>query len=234
MSSLVYSPNVVSPSRPSYSTMLRSELVLVGLAVQVVLASARAPLPIPEEFTSTARLSVEQYNLLQRQWCESGNRLVCKFNPTTNSSVSGTVMFAPVWVQDKSECHTEVKAHVTGMIKNTMQAMHIHEWGDTTSPDGKSCGGHFSSPSMRKTKHGMPTDKLRHWGDLGSLKSDEFGNAMYYRVDEIITINGIVGRGMIIHRDMDKGVASQPSGGAGPRKAMCVIGYANPATKMDA
>ncbi len=197
-------------------------------------AIARTTRPISHQLQPAARLTVEQYISLRRRWCEARSRLVCSFSPTTNSTVSGTVLFAPVWSEEKRDCHTSITARVTGLTSNTAQAMHIHSYGDISSPDGKSCGGHFSSPSMRKIRHGMPDDQIRHWGDFGSLRSDENGNAMYYREDSVISLNGIVGRGMIIHRDMDKGRASQPSGGAGPRKAMCVIGYSNPQTKLDA
>lgn len=214
--------------------MARSLPYVLVAALLLTLASARAVHATSNYLRTTERLTTAQYTKLRRRWCVAGGRLVCNFIPTTNSSVAGTVMFESVWVDEEIACRTSVKAKITGLSKNAMQAMHIHDFGDLTSPDGKSCGGHFSSPAMRKTRHGMPDDTVRHWGDLGSLKSDKNGNAMYYRVDKLISLNGIVGRGMIIHRDMDKGVEAQPSGGAGPRKAMCVIGFSNPTTLLDA
>lgn len=60
------------------------------------------------------------------------------------------------------------------------------------------------------------------------MKVGADGNAGYRRVDRVITIKGILGRGMIVHELADKGSAFQPTGDAGSRQAMCVIGVANP------
>lgn len=69
---------------------------------------------------------------------------------------------------------------------------------------------------------------MRHWGDFGNLHADKSGNARYDRVDSVITLRGIVGRGITVHAENDKGASAQPSGGAGARIAFCVIGFANP------
>lgn len=54
------------------------------------------------------------------------------------------------------------------------------------------------------------------------------GNGTVDFVDHVIKIDDIRGRGMIIHAQMDMGPDEQPTGAAGPRHAMCVIGIANP------
>lgn len=191
---------------------------------------------IPVQLEATTRLTWWQYLNWRRHWClNGGERLVCRFTPTTGSSVEGMAMFSPLWVDDA--CRVQLYARIRGLKANHSCAIHIHTWGDTTSDDAKSLGGHFASPAKpiavdgdASTPHGLPTDARRHWGDLGSLKADANGVAVYYTIDAQITLAGIVGRGMVIHRDKDLGAAKQPSGGAGPRKAMCVIGYANPDT----
>ena len=92
--------------------------------------------------------------------------------------------------------------------------------------NGKSTGGHFTNPRLEKTRHGLPDKPLRHWGDLGNLEVRSDGFARVRLIDDQITLQGILGRGMIIHATQDKG--TQPSGDAGTRMAQCVIGYRNP------
>lgn len=47
-------------------------------------------------------------------------------------------------------------------------------------------------------------------------------------MDRIVSIRGIVGRGMVVHEGPDLGNNAQPSGGAGSRVGVCVIGIGNP------
>lgn len=81
---------------------------------------------------------------------------------------------------------------------------------------------------MKNTPHGLPNDRIRHWGDFGSALADAQGFVKYRRTDRVVSFEGIVGRGMIVHALEDLGSEAQPTGGAGPRQAQCVIGYANP------
>lgn len=76
-------------------------------------------------------------------------------------------------------------------------------------------------------KHGFPNMLERHWGDLGNFNADPDGNGTYNRFDQLITLQGIVGRGMTVHEGPDLGAQSQPSGGSGARVGFCVIGFAN-------
>ena len=65
-------------------------------------------------------------------------------------------------------------------------------------------------------------------GDLGNLKSDENGVAKYKRLDKVIQIHGehsILSRGITIHAGTDD-LKTQPTGGAGARIAVGVIGLA--------
>jgi Cu-Zn family superoxide dismutase len=84
-------------------------------------------------------------------------------------------------------------------------------------------------------KHGGIDSKERHVGDLGNLKTNEYGIANYRIIDNIIKLRGytanIIGRGLIIHADEDDcGVGKVPdsltTGHSGKRIACAIIGYA--------
>lgn len=106
--------------------------------------------------------------------------------------------------------------------------MHIHTYGDIRLPDGGSTGGHFTNPAGDDTPHGFSANSLRHWGDLDNIYVNGEGKGVYNRVDTLITLEGIIGRGVTVHAEADKGPKFQPSGGSGARIATCVIGFANP------
>jgi superoxide dismutase, Cu-Zn family len=78
--------------------------------------------------------------------------------------------------------------------------------------------------------HGLPDKENRHAGDFGNLESDQNGNADFkLTVDNISLagrLNPIIGRGLVVHAKPDDG--SQPTGNAGDRIAVGVIGVKNP------
>lgn len=166
------------------------------------------------------------YLRLLKRWCEIQPPLICNLVPTTGNTVKGTVLFTPVWTARR--CRVLIKAKVEGLTKNAEHGIHSHTYGDLSTSDGKSLGGHFANPAGYPTRHGYPDSPERHWGDFGNLKTNSEGVAVYERIDKMIRIPGMVGRGMIVHAGRDKGPIAQPSGDAGARVAMCVIGYANP------
>lgn len=175
------------------------------------------------------KMKKEEPNYFDRvmsRLCISLPPLVCHLHPTANSTVRGRVTFEPLFREHG--CAVRINASVSGLSAGAKQAIHAHNFGDLSLASGKSLGGHFAGPGGMKGEHGLPGSKKRHWGDFGSLAADKQGNASYSRVDRMISIPGIVGRGMVVHAGEDKGAEAQPSGGAGARKAMCVIGYANP------
>lgn len=143
--------------------------------------------------------------------------LVAVIRPANDSSVSGTVTF------DQVDGGVEVTAEITGLLPDAKHAIHIHEYGDVTAADGTSAGGHYSPHGHH---HGLPSETNRHAGDLGNLETDLNGKATMSMVVENITLTGpenpIVGRAVIIHMGKDDG--SQPTGGAGKRIGMGVIG----------
>ena len=138
--------------------------------------------------------------------------------PTVGNTVTGTVCFTQV------DGGVRIVADVSG-LKPGAHGFHIHEFGDITSTDGMSVGGHFN-PSH--SKHGGPGSAERHEGDLGNLNADENGHARSDYVDAVISLDGptsIIGRGVVVHADADD-LKSQPVGNAGKRVAIGVIGVA--------
>jgi superoxide dismutase, Cu-Zn family len=78
--------------------------------------------------------------------------------------------------------------------------------------------------------HALPDKENRHAGDFGNLESDENGNANFKLTVDNISLAGrlspIIGRGVVVHAKLDDG--SQPSGNAGDRIAVGVLGVRNP------
>ncbi len=144
--------------------------------------------------------------------------------PTKGNEARGVVTFEPA---EKDEVRITVR--LSGLKPNAKHAMHIHEFGDISSDDGSSAGGHFNPHG---TAHGLPDAEERHVGDFGNLETDADGNANHVlTVRDLSLVAGdhaIIGRAVIVHAGEDKG--TQPSGDAGPRIAQGVIAIANPAS----
>jgi Cu-Zn family superoxide dismutase len=71
---------------------------------------------------------------------------------------------------------------------------------------------------------------MRHIGDLGNITANEAGVAEFSFVDHKLSFGGaasIIGRGLIVHAGEDD-LTSQPTGAAGARVGMAVIGIAKP------
>jgi len=148
--------------------------------------------------------------------------LVAVLSPTEGNQTAGVVTFKPV---EKGK--VAIEARLTGLPPNSTHAIHIHQYGDLTSKDGKSAGDHYNPMHH---PHGLPDKENRHAGDFGNLESDQNGNADFkLTVDNISLagrLNPIIGRGLVVHAKPDDG--SQPTGNAGDRIAVGVIGVKNP------
>lgn len=167
-----------------------------------------------------------------RDTCENNMpQLICNVIPTATYDTSGFVVFTPTW-SSPSSCYTEINATISNLTPNQQHGFHVHTYGDLTSEDGGSTGGHFTDPAGSEIEHGLPEDDVRHWGDFGNLEADADGVASYNRIDDVVRLGGIVGRAITIHADSDKGSSSQPSGDSGDRIGYCVIGYKNPETPL--
>ncbi len=141
--------------------------------------------------------------------------------PTVGQKCHGVVRFT----QDGDT--VKVVADIEGLNPGQKHAFHIHQYGDCSSPDGMSAGGHYNPEGHQ---HGMPGTKQRHAGDLGNIQADDQGKAHYEITVDNISIMGaknpILGRGVIVHAKPDDG--SQPVGNAGGRIGCGVIGVASP------
>lgn len=139
--------------------------------------------------------------------------------PTEGSETHGTVRF------EQTDGGVAVTADISGLTPGAQHAIHVHEFGDLTAPDGTSAGGHYNPQGH---DHGLPEQEMRHAGDLGNLTADDQGNTHYEITVDNITVAGlnnpVIGRGVIIHAKTDDG--GQPVGNAGARISMGVIGVA--------
>jgi superoxide dismutase, Cu-Zn family len=145
-------------------------------------------------------------------------KAICVLYPTRGNVVNGTVTFTQV------ENGVKVVVNIWG-LSTGKHGFHIHEFGDCSSPDGTSAGGHFNPENMN---HGAPMDMSRHMGDMGNLNADVDGKANLEYIDHRIMLEGpesIIGHSLIIHKNEDD-LKTQPTGNAGPRVACGVIGIA--------
>ena len=145
---------------------------------------------------------------------------VARILPTEGNDVHGTVTFA------KEDTGISIHAEFTGLTPGK-HAFHVHERGDCTAHDGASACAHFNPTNA---PHAGPDDAERHVGDLGNVEADDNGNAVYDRVDSVITLEGensVIGRSIIIHTGEDDFV-TQPTGDAGGRIGCGVIGISSP------
>lgn len=168
-------------------------------------------------------------DLNDRHVCLSQPTLICTFRPTPGHTAAGSAYFTPLFLAGRPDraCVVRITASLS-LLPPGPHAFHIHTYGDVSLVDATSLGGHFTNPRGGAVPHGLPADAQRHWGDFGDVAVGVDGVAAYDRVDQVVKIRGIVGRGMVIHEGMDLGSGAQPSGGAGSRLASCVIGIARP------
>ncbi|MGE9267622.1 MAG: superoxide dismutase family protein [Verrucomicrobiales bacterium] len=146
--------------------------------------------------------------------------LIAVLKGTEGHETSGTLHFSPA--ADGKGVTITIK--VSGLQPDATHAVHIHQFGDLSAPDGTSAGGHFNPEGH---EHGLPDQEKRHAGDLGNLEANAAGSATKTMTVSNISLskgqNAILGRSVIIHASSDKG--TQPTGDAGPRIAAGVIGY---------
>src|ERR1044071_3973068 len=125
-------------------------------------------------------------------------KAVAVLHPTAGQQCHGVVRFT----QDGDS--VKVVADIEGLTPGQKHAFHIHQYGDCSSADGMSAGGHYNPENH---PHGLPTTEMRHAGDLGNLTADNDGKAHYEITVKNISIAGtkgpIIGRGVIVHAKVD-------------------------------
>jgi Cu-Zn family superoxide dismutase len=150
---------------------------------------------------------------------EMVTKAVAVLFPTKGSDVKGRVTFT----QDGRAIH--VHAEISGLSPGE-HGFHIHEFG-VWSEDGMASGGHFNPT---KGPHSSPDSPKRHVGDLGNVTASASGNVTYDLDDQHLSFHGansIIGRGLVVHEKADD-LKTQPTGNAGGRLAVGVIGVAKP------
>jgi superoxide dismutase, Cu-Zn family len=146
------------------------------------------------------------------------SKAVAVVSPMKGSGVQGIVTFEAV------EHGVRVTADLSGLAPGK-HGFHIHEFGDCSSEDGSSAGGHFNPAGM---PHSMPSSDKRHAGDMGNIEAGTDGKAHLDYVDGVMSLSGehsIVGHAVIVHEKEDD-MKTQPTGNAGARVACGVIGIA--------
>jgi Cu-Zn family superoxide dismutase len=116
-----------------------------------------------------------------------------------------------------------VKGKISG-LKPGEHGFHIHMFGDLGSKDGASAGGHYNPAGHM---HGGPSSPDHHAGDLGNIKAGDDGIAEVDTKASGVMLSSVLGRSIVVHADPDD-LMSQPSGNAGARVAVGVIGLAGP------
>jgi len=153
-------------------------------------------------------------------WADDPTKAIAVLHPTSGNNVTGIVTFTG------SGNEVKVVADVTGLTPGK-HGFHVHEFGDCSSPDASSAGGHFN-PTHKQ--HGAPDAVERHNGDLGNVVADSSGKAHLEWTDKVMKLSGpdsIIGRSMIVHVQEDD-LKTQPTGNSGGRVACGVIGVAKP------
>ncbi|KAM9988875.1 hypothetical protein ACTFIY_004919 [Dictyostelium cf. discoideum] len=114
-----------------------------------------------------------------------------------SATIGGSVLFR------SSSNSVSVNGIVSGVAKS-VHGFHIHAFGDLTTVDGASIGGHWLSGSQ---VHAFPESTSRHFGDLGNLCifDNDFKNAYYYLSTSYFSFSGLVGRGFAVHAARDDG-----------------------------
>jgi superoxide dismutase, Cu-Zn family len=174
------------------------------------------PISIALFFVGTQILSAQMDQMKREQ--SAVKRAIAVMTPTKGNSVQGTVTF------EEGETGVRVIASLTG-LKQGKHGFHVHEFGDISSVDGSSAGGHFNPSSM---PHSMPMSAKRHAGDMGNIEADEQGTAHLDYVDRTMKLSGItsiIGHTVVIHEKEDD-LKTQPTGNAGARIGYGVIGIA--------
>ncbi len=129
----------------------------------------------------------------------------------SGSDVTGTAVFKQSG--DSITLTVEIQNAAAGV-----HAVHIHESGDCSAPDGKSAGGHWNPTDV---PHGEWGEGEFHLGDIGNMTVGEDGTGKIELTTDqwemgTGSIRDIVGKGIIVHAGADD-FTSQPSGAAGAR-----------------
>ena len=175
-----------------------------------------APLSLAEELLP----EVDGAETTRQEEVELPKMGVAGLSPTKGNKARGTIVLR----------ETDDGLHITGKVTGLtpgLHGFHIHEYGDVRTPDASAAGGHYNPTGVA---HGGPQDEEHHAGDLGNIKADEDGVARVDIQAPWLKLHFILGRSIVVHAGEDD-LKSQPSGDAGARVAIGVIGIAESAPR---
>ncbi len=103
-------------------------------------------------------------------------------------------------------------------------AVHLHEKGDCSAPDGASAGGHWNPTHENHGKWGTAPF---HRADIGNVEVGADGKGSLTMTTDLWSIGGtpetdVVGKAIIVHAKADD-FTTQPTGNAGGRVACGVV-----------
>ena len=141
----------------------------------------------------------------------SAKQAIATIGSTSGSSVTGMATFTQNGEQ--ITLTIEIQGATPGL-----HAVHIHESGDCSAPDGTSAGGHWNPTGVAHGKWGVGEF---HLGDLGNITVGEDGTGSFELTTDLWDIGtgsdvDVVGKGIVVHAGADD-FTSQPSGAAGAR-----------------
>ncbi|MFZ5478129.1 MAG: superoxide dismutase family protein, partial [Myxococcota bacterium] len=142
-------------------------------------------------------------------------KAVAKLEARSGSTVTGTVTLT------EAGDAVKVRIELAGATPGD-HAVHVHEKGDCSAPDGSSAGSHFNPGGHA---HGAPDAGEHHPGDFGNVTvgpdgtgTKELETSAFKLAGEGVVVSGLA---IIVHEKPDD--FSQPTGNAGGRQACGII-----------
>jgi Cu-Zn family superoxide dismutase len=156
--------------------------------------------------------------------------------PKGKTAGQGQEKKAVASIQSKSDSHVTGMAafgEANGKVTLTISiegaepgphAVHLHEKGDCTAPDGASAGGHWNPTHENHGKWGTAPF---HRGDIGVIEVGADGKGTLTLTTDLWTIGSgtetdVIGKAVIVHAKADD-FTTQPTGNAGGRIACGVV-----------
>jgi Cu-Zn family superoxide dismutase len=122
---------------------------------------------------------------------------ICYFNPVINNGVNGTIKFH----QCKQHLNCFILIELEGLKPNSIVGCHIHEFGNLTKGCA-SAGKHYNP--MNESHGSVYYSKKRHVGDLlNNIQSDKDGKVNISFNDDLVNVQDIIGRTIVIHSSPD-------------------------------
>jgi superoxide dismutase, Cu-Zn family len=161
-----------------------------------------------------------------------GKQAVSILTPTTNNAIKGTVSFS----QADPNAAVNIYINLSGAAPGSTHGLHIHAFGDVSSPTATGVGGHFnpfnaSHACLNATNMGSVDRASRHAGDLGNIIADGQGAIKLQVSSRLVSLyqgvkESVIGRAVAVHAAADDCVTN-PAGNSGARAAQGVIGLRN-------